>query len=153
MSGTTRKRLWVRLAIFLVPAFTIVCVFGARQPELPGSLGVIATEVRVGMSQDEAAAVIRSAYFGRESRWDNPRIYANGRTHDGREFRSYFDWGFKEMPPADQIAWAELDVDDDRCRDLIITLGPGGVVSGIRLKSSSIWEEGRYALYSLLRVQ
>lgn len=153
MSGTTWKQRWCRRGALLVLTFTVVCVLGARQPELPGSLGVMATEVRVGMSQDEAAAAIRSAYFGRERRWDSPRIYANGRTHDGREFGSYFDWAFKELPPADQIAWAELDVDDDWGRDLIITLGPGGVVSGIRLKSFSIWEEGRYALYSLLRVQ
>ena len=129
----------------MVPVLAFVGVL-ASLPELPGSMGVMAAELRVGMSRDEAVAVIRERYREREEKYDSPRIYAHGRTHDGREFNSYFDWAFEKLPPADQIAWAELDVDDDWCRDLMIRLGPGGVVSRIWLESHSNWEALRYNL-------
>ncbi|WP_171473734.1 hypothetical protein [Frigoriglobus tundricola] len=123
-----------------------VGILGSRRPELPGSLGVVCAELRVGMSQEEAVARIRAAYLSRERGWDNPRLYADGRTHDGRKFGHYFDWDFTDFPPADQVAWAEVDFDDDDSRDLIVTFGPGGVVSGIHFRSDSIWEEWRFAL-------
>ena len=70
-----------------------VGVLAARRPALPRALGVVAAGLRVGMPRDEAIAVIRAAYTGRDQRWDNPRLYTNGLTRDGRPFGRYFDWG------------------------------------------------------------
>ena len=117
----------------------------SRRLELPGSLGVMAAELRVGMSRDQAIATIRAAYDGRDREWDGPLLYTYGRTHDELSFGKHCDWEFSDFAPADQIAWAELDIDDDDGRDLIVTFGPNGVVSGIRLESTSTWEKLRFA--------
>ncbi len=145
MSEIARKRKWVKRVALLLLAAAVMCTLGSQRPRLPGSLGVIAAQVRVGMSQDEAIALIRTSYQERP-KYDIPRLYADGRTHDERSFGRYFDWAFDDFPPADQVAWAELDIDDDNGRDLIVTFGPGGVVTSVRLKSDSAWEEWRYNL-------
>jgi hypothetical protein len=144
LDGTSWKWRWGRRAALLVPVLAVVGVLGSP-PELPGTMGVMSAELRVGMSRDKAVDVVRERY--REGTWDDrpARIYVRGRTHDGREISSFCDWEFEKLPPADQIEWAELDVDDD-WRDLIIRLGPGGVVSRIWLESHSNWEALRYNL-------
>lgn len=58
--------------------------------------------------------------------------------------------GFDTFPPGDEVEWAELDIDDDYARDLLITFGPGGRVSDIRLKSCEGSEELRFALWRRL---
>lgn len=146
MSASARKRRWATALVALIA----VGVLASRRPALPGSLGVMAAEVRVGMSRDEAIAVIRTAYAGRDREWDNPRLYTDGRTRDGQPFGRYFDWDFAAFPPANEVEWAELDIDDDRARDLLITFGPGGRVSDVRLKSCEGGEELRFALWRWL---
>jgi hypothetical protein len=131
--------------IALVVLAAIVGHLSSGRPKLPGSLGTVATQVRIGMSRDELATVIRDSQAARKE-YDLSRLYTRGVTRDGRSFGRYCDWSLSDVPSADQIAWAEFDVDDDWGRDLIITLGPGGVVTDLRLESDSIWEELRYAL-------
>lgn len=142
MRASARKRWWAAMVVVVIA----VGVLASWPPALPGSLGIMAAELRVGMSRDKAVGVIRAAYAGRERDWDRPRLYTDGRTQDGQQFGRYFDWEFAAFPPGDDIAWAELDVDDDWGRDLLITFGPGGRVSGLRLKSNEGWEELRFAL-------
>lgn len=117
----------------------------SRRPKLSGVLGAVAADVHVGMSRDELANLIRGSYAARKS-FDTPRLYTFGKRHDGRPLNSYFDWQLTELPPSEEIASGEFDVDDDRGRDLIITFGPGGTVTAVRLESDSIWEELRFGL-------
>jgi hypothetical protein len=105
----------------------------------------VAAEVNVGMSRDEFVALIRTCLHKGAAN-DCARLYVNGRTRAGQEFGSYCDWEFDKLPPADQVESAELNVDDDQGRDLIIALGPGGVVTELRLESDSVWQELRYTL-------
>jgi hypothetical protein len=104
----------------------------------------MAGRLRVGMSQEEAVALLRAYYFPRESD-DLTRIYSSGETRDGREFFGCCGTALNNLPPADQVARGELVIDEDLAGELFITLGPGGVVSGFRLKLVSIREEWRYA--------
>ena len=63
MRASARKRRWVAVVVAIIA----VCVLVSRRPALPGSLGVMATELRVGMSRDEAVGVIRAGQTADET--------------------------------------------------------------------------------------
>ena len=94
------------------------------------------------MSQDEVVSLIRS------SGTDNVDcFYSRGETRDGHHFLCLFSHAFDKLPPPLDIAWGELEIDDDEGRDLVITLGLGGTVTGARLNSSRRLEEWRYVIW------
>jgi hypothetical protein len=131
---------WVAVAALFV---VIVGALASRRPKLPRSIGIVASEVRVGMSRDEVVTLLLES--SRKAGCTD-RFYLKGETIDGWEIRGFGCTPHVNLPPGDRIAWAELDIDDDDCRDLYITFGLGGVVTGVRLRSSSVWEELRYAV-------
>jgi hypothetical protein len=90
------------------------------------------------MSQDEALASIQGC--GTD---DLDTYYFNGVTLDGRPFSGCCD--LEKLPSANQVARGELEVDDEHGRELVVTLGPGGVVSDVRLHSPHRWEEWYHA--------
>lgn len=137
------KRRWVkRIAVLSV---IVLCVLASRRPKLPGVLGSVAADAHVGMSRDDVANLIRRSYAARESD-DCPRLYTYGNRHNGQPLGAYFDWQLATLPPSEEIASGEFDVDDDQGRDLIISFGPGGTVTAVRLKSDSLWEQLRHNL-------
>jgi hypothetical protein len=143
MDGPNRKRRWGKRVALLVLAYTaFFLAFGARRPDPPGALGAMAAELRVGMPGDEAAAVLRAHYRAD----DLTAISLRGQTPDGAEFDGWGTTALDALPPAGHIAWAEMIVDDDRGRNLFVTLGPGGRVTALRLDSDSVMEEVRYWL-------
>jgi hypothetical protein len=94
------------------------------------------------MSQAEAVRLIQA------SGSDNvDTFYTRGESRDGRPFSGAFGSAFGTLPPADQVAWGELEVGDEQGRELIIALGPGGAVAGIHLRSPQSSEGWRYALW------
>lgn len=143
MNKTILERRWFRLAVVLVAVATLA-VLSARRPKLPGSLGGMAGKLHVGMSRDEAVIVMRNHYPRSER--DLTTLLLSGRTRDGRRLSEWCSSVLDNMPSGDQIDYAEIIVDDDDYRRLIITFGPGGVVTELRLESDSIWEELRYGL-------
>ncbi|QJW97617.1 hypothetical protein FTUN_5192 [Frigoriglobus tundricola] len=147
MMGALWKRRVLKPGLLLLLA-TAVCLQASRRPKLPYSLGAIAAQVGVGMSQDDVVALIRRCET--EARDGNCKALA-GVTRDGRSFEGYVDSALTNLPPADQVAEARLTLDDDRNRALIILLGPGGVVTDVRLESHSTWEEVRFSLANSIR--
>jgi hypothetical protein len=94
------------------------------------------------MHQDEAVALIRA------NGTDNVDcFFSRGATRDGRSFLGLFSSAFDKLPPADEIAWGELEIDDNQGRGLFIDIGPGGVVSGVRLDSPKTLERWRWAIW------
>jgi hypothetical protein len=141
VNNTMLERRWFRLFVVLVVAATCVLYF-ARRPKLPNSTGIIAARVDVGMSYDDAISVLREHQPG-----GGTLLYMRGRTHDGQEFGGYCGSAFHNLPPAHEVARAEITIDDDYSgRELYITIEPRGVVTELRLESDSIWEELRYGL-------
>ncbi len=142
MSAGTTKRRWAWCGVLLATALLAGGCWVLRPPTLPGSLGTVASRVRVGMHQDEVVSLIRG------SGTDNVDcFYSRGETRDGRPFLCLFDHAFDKLPPPVDIAWGELEIDDDQGRDLVVTLGPGGTVTGTRLRSSIGLEEWRYVIW------
>jgi hypothetical protein len=97
-----------------------------------------AVRVRPGMTQDEAVAEIKHC--------DTINIdtyYCRGATKTGRSFSSC---GFSSLPPAVEVAWGELEVCDEYGNSLIVDLGPGGVVSGLRADTPCSLEDWRFSL-------
>src|SRR4051794_24960310 len=123
MGKTILERGWFRLLAVLLVMATFVLI-ASRRPKLPGSVGAMAARLRVGMPHDEAVAVVQA----RSSNRDRAYWSLHGETRDGRKFSGVSEGLLDDLPPAHEIAWAEITVNDDDDRDLIITLGPGGVV-------------------------
>jgi hypothetical protein len=100
----------------------------------PGSSEDVFARIRIGMRQDEAVAVLRS-----HDRVDGR--YVEGTTTAGRSWAgtSVFGPSFEDLPPAGEITRCVLTVMDNEGRDIGVTLGPGGTVSGRRL-SPGVWE-------------
>lgn len=119
-----------------------LCALAARRPKFPNATGQIAARLEVGMSYDNAIAVLREHEPGA-----GVFLYLRGRTHDGHEFISSGWRAFHDLPPAHKVAWAEFNVMDDYSgRELYITIEPRAGATELRLESSSIWEELRYGL-------
>lgn len=144
MRRTALKRQWVALILILVLTAGVGWLGGRRVP-LPGALGRVAAGVRVGMPQAEVVALIQS------SGSDNlDTYYVRGATRDGRPFSCCCGVGFDRLPTAEAVAWGELELDDEQGRELVITLGPGGVVSSVRLHSPRRLEPSFSALWRWL---
>jgi hypothetical protein len=95
------------------------------------------------MRQGEAVALIDACGS------DNvDTFYYSGVTHDGKPFSGMCH--FDDLPPANEVAQGELELCDEDGRELLIALGPGGVVSGIRLRSPYPLEEFSHSLSSWL---
>ncbi len=83
------------------------------------------------MHLDEATKLIR------DDGTDNVDCFCcRGETRDERPFLCLFEHTFDKLPPAGDIPWSELEIDDDQGHDLVITLGPGGTVTGVRPRST-----------------
>ncbi len=145
MIRTILKHRWFKRGLLLL--VLVACVLGSRRPKLPGSLGAIAAEVRVGMSRDEVVALMH-IHRGWRDRDDLTYVNIRGNTGDGRSFSGSGVDVLDNLPPADQIACCELWIDDDDGLVLNITFGPGGMVTALRLESRSICQELRYSLAS-----
>ncbi len=103
----------------------------------PGSSEDVFTRVRIGMSQDEAVAVLRTYA---PDNIDTP--YVEGVTKDGRLWAGtdiiHGAW-FQNLPPSQEIAHCALGVWDTDGRKVEVILGPGGIVSHKRL-SPCMWQ-------------
>ncbi|QEG25659.1 hypothetical protein GobsT_03860 [Gemmata obscuriglobus] len=97
-------------------------------PRVPGALGQIDAEVRVGMSQAEAVAVIRAHdLHGAEA-------FFTGETHDGKQVAGFSRATLDDLPAGDQMAGFDVSI-DDRGRHLEVTFGLGGAVTAVELTS------------------
>ena len=143
MGNMTARGRWVkRLGLLAVAVSIGIVCWILRPPTLPGTLGVVSSRVRVGLHQDEVIALIRA------SGTDNVDcFFTRGETRDGRPFLGLFGGAFDKVPAASDIAWGELEIDDNRGRELFIDIGPGGVVSGVRLTSPVRLERWRHAIW------
>jgi hypothetical protein len=133
-----QKRYWAFAAGLLLAALGVIW-FALRPDPLPGALGEVFVRLRVGMSQSEAVALIQD--FGTAN---VDCYYYRGLTRDGRPFSGCCQ--FDGLPSAQVVAQGELEVYDDDGRELVIALGTGGIVSGIRLRSPHWREEFWHAL-------
>jgi len=138
-----RRWYWALAAgLLLMAAFGILLLL--RPAAISGVVGAASARIRVGMSQDEAVAMIQgSGTDGLDT------YYFRGATRDGRRFSGCC--GFEGLPPAAQVAWGALEVDDEYGRELVVTLGPGGVVSDVRVRSPHWWEKCYHAFCNCLR--
>src|SRR5262249_51836928 len=101
--------------------------------------------LRVGMSQEEAVAVLRTY---------NPDIidgvYARGKTRRGVSWSGTNLVGetIADLPPPQEVEQCVLEISDDSGREIEVILGSGGIVSGKRL-SPGVWQ---YRLDEVRRV-
>jgi hypothetical protein len=123
--------------LFLLVAILWLLSFHASP--LDGVVKLAAERVNPGMSQDEAVAVIRQCGTVNLNTY-----YFQGATHDGRSFTGCID--LYQLPPAAEVAWAELNVSGEDGNELFIDLGPGGVVTGVRLNTPWSLQGWWYAL-------
>jgi hypothetical protein len=103
----------------------------------PGSSEDVFARVRIGMSQEETIAVLRS--------YDPDKIeapFVEGITKDGRAFAGTDilagGW-FLNLPPPEEVAYCALGVWDTDDRKVEVILGPGGIVARKKL-SPDAWE-------------
>lgn len=138
-----RKRLRPKRVGLLFAAATVWFLAPGPGRIIDGGLGNVYSGVRVGMPQDQIVTLIRES--------GKPGIeyyYVSWATIDGRHYEGYgLDW-LEELPPADQVAWAKLEIDgeDSNLRELVIELGPGGVVSRVRFQSECSLETAWHAI-------
>lgn len=116
----------------------------------PDSVEDIASRIRVGMSQQEAVALLCSCR-------DSDLLSSVEVVAKGSRTRS-LTWYFHELPPATAVEWAKLNVADVEGVEVEVTLGPGGLVTGKRLNHSetslSFWRSrGQRALHRLRPVE
>jgi hypothetical protein len=111
----------------------------------PGSAEDVFSRIRVGMTQEEAVAILRTYDPGRID-----GVYAEGTTRQGRSWSgtSLFGDSFADLPPPEDTARCVLTVTDDDCWEVEVVLGPGGIVSGKHI-SPGVWE---YRLREACRV-
>jgi hypothetical protein len=74
-------------------------------------------------------------------------MYAEGITKYGRQFSCIFA---KDLPPSGAVESCTLQADDDYCREIEVTFGPGLVVASKRLKPGW-WEHRWHKAYRELR--
>jgi hypothetical protein len=97
---------------------------------LPGSPEDIFSRIRVGMSQQEAVAVLKASDWNREPGW-----WSSCSTKDGRSFGNHGIDAFNDLPSSKEIEQGVLRVhfDDGAGPEVEVFLGRGGTVTGKRL--------------------
>ncbi len=146
-----RRYCWWLVATVLLCGVAVVTWFGWRwlAPK-PGSSEDVFSRIRVGMSQNEAVAILRTyddSY--------NDGVYSWGVTKDGRSLDRMHVGSplFHDLPPPQEIEHCVLEVDDagEDGQEVKIILGRGGIVTGKQL-SPGVWEKRqnkiRRALFS-----
>jgi hypothetical protein len=121
----------------------VAYLLATSRPNLPDALGLVVSEVRIGMSGAEVVSLLEKSEIARGSGY----AFFQGETRDGQKFSGF--WGTMNadpFPPSDQIVWAEIYIDDDAGRELFMLFGRGGAVSRLWLVSDSGWEELRFSL-------
>jgi hypothetical protein len=93
----------------------------------PGSLEEAFSQVRVGMSQEEAVAPFKICTVGIDS------VHFSGFTKDGRKF---FKYGYADIPPPWEIDYCEFYIGDDFGNEAEVFFGPSGTVTDKRYTSS-----------------
>jgi hypothetical protein len=89
---------------------------------------IIAAHPTVGMTQNEAVHRLLSC-----DRGNVDGIYFRGTTRDNATFSGLGFRALEEFPPANQVKLAVIEVDDEKGRELVITL-LNGVVSSVSLR-------------------
>jgi hypothetical protein len=126
-----RRCPWKLVAVALLFPVAVAAVFGSRWlAPVPGSSEDVLARVRVGMSQQEAVAVLQT-----HNHIDG--LAFSGRTKSGQTLGRLHD-SFKDLPPPQEIDHGVLTVLDSDGRELEIVLGPGGTVSQKRL-TPGVW--------------
>jgi hypothetical protein len=137
MAQQVRRYRWRLLA-----AGFLLCLVGGAWSGLrwfaaePGSAEDVFARIRVGMSQEEAVAALRT--------YDPDNIdgvYSEGTTKGGRSWTGINISGklFEDLPPPQEVAHCVLTVSDEDGRDVEVVLGPGGIVSDKNL-SPGVWQ-------------
>jgi hypothetical protein len=126
-------RLKVGASVLLAAA--VLCAIVAHWTSVPGPLGQMDAELRVGMSQKEAVAVLQAHDPG-----GSGETFFCGETRDGRQIYEWNLGSLGELPPGEQMARADVWIYDDG-RDLTVTFGSGGTVTDLELKSDRWWED------------
>src|SRR5262245_40751525 len=119
MMPTVRRYHWRLTSAGLLFVVVVGAWLGSRWPaRAEGSAEDVFSRIRVGMSQREAVAVLRS-YKGISG------LYSSGVAKGGRGWdRLHVEVPFfDELPPPHEIASCILVVVDDEGRELEVTLG------------------------------
>jgi hypothetical protein len=131
------KRWWPAIAGALTGA-AAVWLLAPREIDVYTVMAA-AVRVRPGMTQDEAVAEIERC---RTIKLDT--YYYRGATKSGARFSGCCNL---RLPPAPDVAWAELEVCDEYGNELFVDLGPGGVVWRIRANTPDSLEDWRFAIW------
>jgi hypothetical protein len=121
-----------RIALCGFPAVIVgvaLAVFLLTAPK-PASLENAFLDVRVGMSQSEAIAILVVA----DRHID--RVYIIGEAKDGKAFLGGIH-GFSDLPRAEDIEQAEMEMLDNEGQGFMVLLGRCGVVTGKRFTPSA----------------
>ncbi len=128
---------WPAIAGALLAA-TAMWLLVPREIDL-STVMAAAVRVRPGMTQDEAVAEIEQC---KTITLDT--YYYRGATKSGAPFSGACNLC---LPPTVDVAWGELEVWDEYGNELFVDLGPGGVVSGVRLNTPWSLEDWRFTLW------
>lgn len=138
-----RRRL-VRVGLYVGLAIIAAWIVDRVLAPAPGSSADVFARLRIGMSQDEAIAVLRSYGPHAVEAW-----YASGTTTAGQDFSSVLLHRFLEdLPASHAIANCVIDVSADH--DIQVTLGPGGIVAGKAI-TPGVWEHRLKSVEGRLR--
>ena len=141
-----RRYRWRLVGAGLLFGLAVAAWFGWRWLDrYEGNSEEVFARLRVGMSQQEAVEVL--ATFDSSS-----GQYSWGVTTDGREFGSLHlhSRSMDDLPPPQEIESCVMSDLDNDGREIEVTLGPGGTVSGKRL-TPGVWEYRWDKAYRALR--
>jgi hypothetical protein len=139
MTRIVQRYRWWLLRVGLLTGLTAISAWvGSRWLASDfGSSEDVFKRVRIGMTQNEAVAVLRTY-----NPYTVEGLYWSGTTTDGRLFHSpcwfevpYFD----DLPPPQEIENSVLGIVANDGRHVEVILGPGGTVSGKGL-TPGVWE-------------
>lgn len=137
MIQKVRRYLWRLLGVGLLLSLAVAAWCGSRWFDAePGSAEDVFARIRIGMSQEEAVAVLRT--------YDHYKIdgaYSEGTTKQEHSW-SRIDMCrdlYKDLPSPQEVVRCLLTVNVEDGREIEVALGHGGIVADKRL-SPDVWQ-------------
>jgi hypothetical protein len=137
MVRQVRHYLWRLLGAGLLFGLAVGAWCGSRWLAAePGSSEDVFARIRVGMSQEEAVAVLRT--YGP---YKIDGVYSEGTTKQGHSWTRMHVCRdlYGDLPPPQEVVRCILTVCSEDGREVEVVLGPGGIVAAKRL-SPGVWQ-------------
>jgi hypothetical protein len=118
------------LAVVLLLIVAGVTMLSTNRSPSGGTLDIMAGQIQVGMTQEEAVRRILSV-----DPTNIDAVYVRGSKIDNGPFSGVGTRALEEFPPADQVRQVVIEVDDEKGCELVVTF-LNGIVTGISMRKS-----------------